>query len=97
MNTIKGKPSSITIFLADGIPDGLRTVVKSGWIGHFIVCPRSRFFDARSCAEFDLTGVYILCGPSDDSDLPTIYIGEGDPTRPRLEQHYRLKDFWTSP
>jgi uncharacterized protein (DUF1810 family) len=96
MKTVTQRASSITIFLADGVPDGVRTVVKSGWIGHFTVCPRSRFFDARGGAEFDLTGVYILCGPSDDSDLPTIYVGEGDPTCPRLEQHYRQKDFWTS-
>lgn len=25
-----------------------------------------------------------------------IYVGEGDPVRPRLEQHHREKDFWTS-
>jgi hypothetical protein len=29
-------------------------------------------------------------------DLPTVYVGEGDPTRPRLEQHFARKDFWTS-
>ena len=96
MNPVKRRASSLTIFLADGVPDGLRTVVKAGWIGHFIVCPRSRFPDARTSAEFARPGVYILCGPSEDSDLPTIYVGEGDPTRPRLEQHYRQKDFWTS-
>jgi hypothetical protein len=28
--------------------------------------------------------------------LPAIYIGEGDPVRPRLEQHYGKKDFWTT-
>ncbi len=96
LTTAKRRPSSLTIFLADGVPDGLRTVVKAGWIGHFIVCPRSRFPEARTSEEFARTGVYILCGPSEDGDLPTIYVGEGDPTRPRLEQHYRQKDFWTS-
>jgi hypothetical protein len=97
MNSIKGKPSSITIFLADGLPDGLRTVVKAGSIGHFTACPRARFAEARTSEEFARTGVYVLCGPSEEEgDLPTIYVGEGDPTRPRLEQHYRQKDFWTS-
>jgi hypothetical protein len=85
MKTVTQRASSITIFLADGVPDGLRTVAKSGWIGHFIVCPRSRFPEARTSEEFARTGVYILCGPSEDSDLPTIYVGEGDPTRPRSE------------
>ncbi len=28
--------------------------------------------------------------------LPRVYIGEGDPIRPRLEQHAAKKDFWTS-
>jgi len=28
--------------------------------------------------------------------LPSIYIGEGDPALPRLEQHFAKKDFWTS-
>jgi hypothetical protein len=96
MNTVTRRASSLTIFLADGMPDGLRTVVKAGWIGHFIVCPRSRFPEARTSEEFARTGVYVLCGPSEEGDLPTIYVGEGDPTRPRLEQHYREKDFWTS-
>jgi hypothetical protein len=96
MKTVTQRASSITIFLADGVPDGLRTVVKAGSIGHFIACPRARFPEARTSQEFARTGVYILCGPSEDSDLPTIYVGEGDPTRPRLEQHYRQKDFWTS-
>ena len=24
-----------------------------------------------------------------------LYVGEGDPIRPRLESHYAQKDFWT--
>ena len=96
MNTVARGAYSLTIFLADGMPDGLRTVVKAGWIGHFIVCPRLRFIEARANEEFARPGVYILCGPSEEGVLPSIYVGEGDPTRPRLEQHYRQKDFWTS-
>jgi len=34
MQTINPKSFAITIFLADGQPDGLRTVEKAGWIGH---------------------------------------------------------------
>src|SRR5438270_10760444 len=100
MNTIKSRPSSIHIFLADGQPDGLRVVEKPNWTGLAIVCPRSRFPEVKAidefAREFDHAGVYVLSGPSEDGDLPTVYVGEGDPTRPRLEQHYRQKDFWTS-
>jgi Domain of unknown function (DUF4357) len=97
MNTLPGRRSAtIHVFLADGQPDGLREVEKLGWTGHALVCPRSRFPEAKAQEEFARTGVYVLLGPSEEGDLPTVYIGEGDPTRPRLEQHYRERDFWTS-
>jgi len=86
---------SIRIYLVDGLPDGLRTVEKSNWTGRAVVCPRSRFPEAKSRSEFARTGVYVLRGPSEVGDLPTIYVGEGDPTRPRLESHFAKKDFWT--
>jgi hypothetical protein len=87
---------SIRIFLPDGTPDGLRIVEKSNWTGRGVVCPRSQFREAKSRVEFGKTGVYVLYGPSEEGDLPTLYIGEGDPARPRLEQHFAKKDFWTS-
>lgn len=87
---------SIRIFLADGQPDGLKIIEKSNWTGCGVVCPRPIFSEARGRREFSRTGVYILVGPSGKSDLPQIYIGEGDPIRPRLEQHASKKDFWTT-
>lgn len=87
---------SIRIFVADGTPDGLRIVEKSNWTGRGVVCPRSQFRDTKSRPEFGRTGVYVLRGPSEEGDLPIVYIGEGDPARPRLEQHFVRKDFWTS-
>jgi hypothetical protein len=38
--------------------------------------------------------VYVLVGGSEDSALPTIYVGEGDPVKDRLTQHQQKKDFW---
>jgi hypothetical protein len=87
---------SIRIFLPDGIPDGLRIVEKSNWTGRGVVCPRSQFPSAKSRPEFGKTGVYILRGPSEAGDLPTVYVDEGAPARPRLDQHFARKDFWTS-
>src|SRR5262245_54570991 len=87
---------SLRIFLADGTPDGLRIVEKSNWIGRGLVCPRSQFREAKGRPEFGKTGVYVLRGPSPEGDLPTVYIGEGDPALPRLERHFASKDFWTS-
>ncbi len=87
---------SIRIFLPDGTADGIRTVEKSNWIGRGIVCPRSRFPTAKDRPEFNRPGVYLLTSPPAEGGLPTVYIGEGDPVQPRLEQHFAKKDFWTS-
>lgn len=86
----------LTIFLADGTPDGLRIVEKSNWTGRGIVCPRSAFPNARSRDDFGRAGVYVLVGPPSETSLPQIYIGEGDPVRPRIESHAAKKDFWTT-
>lgn len=94
--TAKPRPYSIRIFLPDGSPDGLRIVDKTGWTGNSLVCPRPLLATAKSRPEFDRAGVYVLSGPSPAGELPTVYVGEGDPVRPRLEQHAGRKDFWTS-
>jgi hypothetical protein len=39
--------------------------------------------------------VYLLLGPRDDGEGEMLYVGEGDPIRPRLESHYAKKDFWS--
>ena len=96
MSQAKRRGFSIRIFLPDGSPDGLRIIQKSNWTGKGVVCPRSLFGEARKQEEFEKTGVYLLLGPATDSGLPKAYIGEGDPMRPRLEQHAAKKDFWTT-
>lgn len=90
------KPYSIKIFLPGGDPDGLRTIEKSNWSGAGIIIPRSLMAEVRQRRELSRTGVYVLVGPPEDAGLPRIYVGEGDPIRPRLEQHAAKKDFWTS-
>ncbi len=40
-------------------------------------------------------GVYILRGYANpDDDLPTIYIGQGDVIKDRINSHFKEKDFW---
>ncbi len=90
------KPYSIKIFLPGGDPDGLRTIEKSNWSGIGIVIPRPLMGEAKARRELARTGVYVLIGPPEESGLPRVYVGEGDPIRPRLEQHAAKKDFWTS-
>jgi hypothetical protein len=79
-----------------GDPDGIRTIEKSNWSGTGIVFPRSLMLEAKGRPELSRTGVYVLTGPPEESGLPRVYIGEGDPIRPRLDQHAIKKDFWTS-
>lgn len=90
------KPYSIKIFLPAGDPDGLRTIEKSNWSGAGMVFPRVALSEARKRRELARTGVYVMVGPPEDSGLPRVYVGEGDPIKPRLEQHAAKKDFWTT-
>ena len=86
---------SVNVFLPTGDPEGLKVVEKSNWTGRGLVIPRAMFAESRCRSELDRTGVYLLVGPSETSTLPALYVGEGDPVKPRLEQHARNKDFWT--
>ena len=86
---------TIKIFVPNGSADGLRIVEKSNWSGRGIVCPRADYADNKKRPDFHSTGVYILIGPSEDNELPTVYVGEGDPVKPRLDSHFANKDFWT--
>jgi hypothetical protein len=92
MNTLT--PFSLRIFVADGDPDGLRLVERSNWIGKAVVFSRTHLPTIKKRDEFNQTGVYLLLGPREDGEGEKLYIGEGDPVRPRLESHYAQKDFW---
>lgn len=95
MNKQNPPPFSIRLFVADGDPDGLRTIERSNWSGVGLIFPRALFPEVKPREEFGRTGVYLLLGPRDDGEGEMIYIGQGDPVRPRLESHYSKKDFWT--
>lgn len=86
---------SVRIFIPSGEPEALRIVEKSNWTGQGLVFPRAQWADARQRPELKRTGVYILWGPGESSQLPRAYVGEGDMVLPRLEQHASKKDFWT--
>jgi hypothetical protein len=88
------KPFSLRIFVADGDPDGLRVVERSNWIGRALIFPRTVLPKVKQRDELEQTGVYLLLGPREDGEGEMLYIGEGDPVRPRLESHYAQKDFW---
>ena len=88
-------PFTIRVFVADGDPEGVRLVDRMNWTGVGIVFPREKWQIARGRAELGRTGVYILVGYKEgDEDLPTLYIGEGDAVRDRIDSHLQNKEFW---
>jgi hypothetical protein len=96
-------PFTIRIFVPDGDPEGVRIIDRMNWTGLGIVFPREKWPTTRQRAEFSRAGVYILVGYRGEGDegggdegdeLPTIYIGEGDVIRNRIESHFHNKDFW---
>ena len=88
-------PFSLRIFVVDGDPDGLRVVDRTNWNGKALVFPRPLLPKVKQRLEFSQTGVYLLLGPREDGEGEKLYIGEGDPIRPRLEKHYVEKEFWS--
>ncbi|MCS6885516.1 MAG: GIY-YIG nuclease family protein [Acidobacteriota bacterium] len=89
------KGFSVRIFIPSGEPEGLRIIEKSNWTGQGLIFPRVLLPDVKRREEIKRTGVYILWGPSESSQLPRVYIGQGDDVLQRIEQHARQKDFWT--
>jgi hypothetical protein len=89
-------PYTIRIFVPDGNPEGLRIIDRMNWTGLGIAFPREDWPKIKQRNEFAKPGVYILVGRVTDDDLPTIYIGQGDVIRARLDSHFANKDFWSS-
>lgn len=86
---------TVRIFIPSGEPEGLRIVEKSNRTSQGLVFPRSLFSEVRQLPEIKRTGVYILWGPSESGQLPSVYVGQGDVVKDRLDKHVREKDFWT--
>ena len=91
-----GDPYTIRIFVPDGNPEGLRIIDRMNWTGLGIAFPREEWPKIKQRSEFSRPGVYILIGRVTDDDLPTLYIGQGDVIRSRLDNHFANKDFWSS-
>ncbi len=87
-------PFTIRMFVPYGDPQGVRIIDKMNWTGLGVVFPRSRWEATKKRDEFSSAGIYILVGTTDDDDLPTVYIGQGDLVRDRINSHFKNKDFW---
>lgn len=90
-----GDPFTIRIFVPDGDPEGLRIIDRMNWTGQGVAFPREKWLEARQRPEFGKPGVYILRGINDGDELPTLYIGQGEEVRTRIDDHFKNKLFWT--
>ena len=88
-------PFTLSIFVANGDPDGLQIVERTNWNGKAVVFPRATYTDVRHRDEFAQTGIYLLIGPDEQGDNDMLYVGEGDLVRERFNEHLVKKDFWT--
>ena len=86
---------TLRIFVPDGDSEGVRFIDRMNWTGLGVVFPRSKWRDVRNRVEFGRTGIYILTGYSEgDDDLLTVYVGQADGVKGRIDSHTQTKDFW---
>jgi len=88
-------PFTIKIFVPEGDPESIRIIDRPSSCGMFFAFPRTAWEKLKNKPELNQTGIYILSGYADPEDeLPTIYIGQADVIKNRIEQHIKNKYFW---
>lgn len=88
-------PFTIRIFVPEGDPEGLRIIDRQSSPSKFFAFPRNKWEQIRNRVELEGAGIYILTGYSNPEDeLPTIYVGQADTIKNRIENHIRNKEFW---
>ena len=89
------KPYTIRLFIPEGDPNTLKIIDKMNWTGVGIEISRESWTQHRARKELDLAGVYILFGyQEEDDDLPTLYIGQGDGVKSRIDSHEKKNAVW---
>lgn len=89
------KPYTIRLFVPDGNPNTIKIIDKMNWTGIGLEVSREAWSKYKSRKEFEQAGIYILFGyQEDENDLPTLYIGQGDGVKNRIESHEKNKEFW---
>ena len=88
-------PFTLRIFVPDGDPEGVRIIDRMNWTGVGVIFPRAKWSEVRKRNEMQRAGIYILVGYGDEQDdLPTVYVGQADGVKSRIDSHYSNKDFW---
>lgn len=88
------KPYTIRLFVPDGDPSTFKIINRMNWTGVGLEISREAWSKYRSRNELEQAGVYILFGYEERDELPTLYIGQGDGVKNRIESHEKSKEFW---
>ena len=88
------KPYTIKLFMPDGDPSTFKIIDKMNWTGIGLEVARDSWTKHNDREEFQRAGIYILIGYQEGDDLPTLYIGQGDGVKGRIDSHSNKKDFW---
>ncbi|VVS92217.1 GIY-YIG nuclease family protein [Desulfoluna spongiiphila] len=88
------KPYTIRLFVPTGDPNEIKVIVKMNWTGIGLEISRDAWEKHRNEEELSRAGVYILVGYLESDDLPTLYIGQGDGVKSRINSHFVHKAFW---
>lgn len=81
---------TITTYLVDGNPNGIRTCFISNKICKAVVVPRAKLKEAKRRSELQQPALYILLSAAEDK----IYIGETEDFLSRIKHHETNKSFW---
>ena len=87
-------PYTIRLFVPDGDPTNFKIIDKMNWTGIGLEISREAWAKYKNRNEFEQAGIYILFGYQEGDDLPTLYIGQGDGVKKRIESHEKNKEFW---
>ncbi len=89
-------PFTIHIYVPEGDPEGLRIIERRSSPSKFFAFPRNKWEEIKNRPELMGAGIYILSGypEGQDTDLPTVYIGQADTIKNRIENHIKYKIFW---
>jgi len=88
------KPYTIRLFVPEGDPNTFKIIDKMNWTGIGLEVSREAWGKHKNRKEFEQAGIYILFGYQEGEDLPTLYIGQGDGVKSRIESHEKSKAFW---
>ena len=95
MNNKNNSPYTIKLFLPDGNSDSIKIIEKFNWTGVGVEVARESWENHKNRDELSKSGVYILIGYEEDKpEKPSVYIGQGDDLKTRIEKHVKEKDFW---